>query len=69
MKLGLLSRQMYADSSLVKANVSGHHLSHSGMSVDEFKNKAVEENGDPRQAFWPSVASLDNVTEDSAASN
>ena len=44
MKLGLLSRQMYADSSLVKANVSGHQLSPSGMSVDEFKNKAVKEN-------------------------
>ena len=45
LKLGLVSRQMYADSSLVKANVSGHRLSPSGMSVDEFKNKAVEENG------------------------
>ena len=45
LKLGLLSRQMYADSSLVKANVSGHRLSPSSMSVDEFKNKSVEENG------------------------
>ena len=45
LKLGLLSRQMYADSSLVRANVGGHNLSHSGMSVDEFRDKSVEENG------------------------
>ena len=36
---------MYADSSLVRANVGVHNLYNSGMSVDEFKNKAVEENG------------------------
>ena len=41
----LLSDQMYADSSLVRANVGAHNLSRSGMSVDEFRNKAVEENG------------------------
>ena len=45
LRLGLLSRQIYVDSSLVRANVSGHYLSPSGMSVDEFKEKAVEENG------------------------
>lgn len=45
LRLGLLSRQMYADSSLVKANVSSNGLSPSGMSVDEFRAKAVEENG------------------------
>ena len=45
LRLGLLSRQMYADSSLVRANVSGRNLSRSGMSVEEFKEKAVEENG------------------------
>ena len=45
LRLGLLSRQAYVDSSLVRANVSGHYLSPSGMSVDEFKEKAVEENG------------------------
>ena len=45
LKLGLLSRQMYADSSLVRAYVGGHNLSHSGMSVDEFRDKSVEENG------------------------
>ncbi len=44
LRLGLLSRQMYIDSSLVRANVSGHYLSPSGMSVDEFKEKAVEGN-------------------------
>ena len=45
LRLGLLSRQMYTDSSLVKANVGRHGLSHSGMSVEEFREKAVEENG------------------------
>ena len=40
-----MSRQMYADSSLVRANVSGRNLSRSGMSVEEFKEKAVEEMG------------------------
>ena len=43
--MGLLSRRMYADSSLARANVSGRNLSPSGMSVEEFKEKAVEENG------------------------
>ena len=45
LRLGLLSRRMYVDSSLVKANVDGKILSPSGMSVEEFKEKAVEENG------------------------
>ena len=45
LRLGLLSRKMYADSSLVRANVSGHNLSPSGMTVEEFREKAVEENG------------------------
>ena len=45
LRLGLLSRQMYVDSSLVRANVDGRKLSPSGMSVEEFKEKAVEENG------------------------
>ena len=45
LRLGLLSRQMYADSSLVRANVNGRKLSPSGMSVEEFREKAVEENG------------------------
>ena len=45
LRLRLLSRQMYVDSSLVRANVDGRTLSPSGMSVEEFKEKAVEENG------------------------
>ncbi len=44
LRLGLLSPKMYADSSLVRANVSGHNLSPSGMTVEEFREKAVEEN-------------------------
>ena len=45
LRLGLLSPQLYADGSLVKANVSCHHLSPSGLSVEKFKEQAVEENG------------------------
>ena len=45
LRLGLLSTQLYADGSLVKANVSGHHLAPSGLTVDEFRERAVEENG------------------------
>ena len=69
LRLGLLSRRMYADSSLVRANVSGHNLASSGMTVEEFRDKAVEENGDPRQPFCPPVASPEDVTELLAASN
>ncbi len=35
MRLGLLTRQMYVDSSLVRAKVSGKELSPSGMRVEE----------------------------------
>ena len=45
LRLGLVSKQMYADSSLVKANVCDRGLARSGMTVDEFKDRAVEENG------------------------
>ena len=45
LRLRLLSRQMYVGSSLAKANVSEHGLYPNGMSVEEFRNKAVEENG------------------------
>ena len=45
LRLGLLSRQVYADSSLVEANVNSSRLSPSRMSVEEFKEQAVEENG------------------------
>ena len=36
---------MYADSSLVKANVSSHQLSRSGLAVEEFREQGIEENG------------------------
>ena len=45
LRLGMLSPEMYVDSSLVKANVSGYGLEPSGMSVAEFKEQAIEENG------------------------
>ena len=45
LRLGLLSPEMYVDSSLVKANVSGYGLAPSGMTVAEFKEQAIEENG------------------------
>ena len=45
LRMGLLSPEMYVDSSLVKANVSGYGLEPSGMTVAEFKEKAIEENG------------------------
>ena len=41
--LGLLSREMYVDSTLVKANVSGYGLAPSGMTVAEFKEQAIKE--------------------------
>ena len=43
--LGLFSREMYVDSTLVKANVSGYGLAPSGMTVAELKEQAIEENG------------------------
>ena len=45
LRLGLLSSEMYADSSLVKANVNSHRLSRSGLTVEEFREQAIEENG------------------------
>ncbi len=45
LRLGMLSPEMYVDASLVKANVSGYDLAPSGMSVAEFKEQAIEENG------------------------
>ena len=45
LRLGLLSAEMYADSSLVRANVSSHRLSRSGLTVGEFQEQAVEQNG------------------------
>ena len=45
LRLGMLSREMYVDSTLVKANVSGYGLASSGMTVNEFKEQAIWENG------------------------
>ena len=45
LQLGLLYPQLYANGCLVKANVSGHHLNPTELTVDEFKEQAVEENG------------------------
>ena len=41
LRLGLLSPELYVDSSLVKANVSGYGLAPIGMTVSEFKEKAI----------------------------
>ena len=38
---GLLSPEMYADSSLVKANVNSRQLSRSGLTVAEFRERAI----------------------------
>ena len=43
--MGLLSPEMYADSSMVKANVNNFGLSRSDLSVEEFKEQSIEENG------------------------
>ena len=43
--MGLLSPEMYVGSSLVKANVNSHDLSPSGITVEEFKEQAVQVNG------------------------
>ena len=45
LRMGLLSPELYVDSSMVKANVNSYGLSRSGMTVEEFKEQAVEENG------------------------
>ena len=42
--MGLLSPEMYVDSSLVKANVNSHDLSPRGMTVEEFNEQAVQVN-------------------------
>ncbi len=45
LRLGLLSPEMYADSSLVKANVHSRQLSRRGLTVAEFRERAIEGNG------------------------
>lgn len=42
---GLLSEETYADSSMVEAKASSNHLSLGGMTVAEFRERAIEENG------------------------
>ena len=42
---GLLSPEMYTDSRLVKANVNSHQFSRSGLTVEEFREQGIEENG------------------------
>ena len=43
--MGLLSPELYVDSSMVKANVNSDGLSRSGMTVEEFKEQAIKANG------------------------
>ena len=45
LRLGLESPEMHADSSLVKTNVNSHQLSRRGLTVTEFRERAIEENG------------------------
>ena len=45
LRMGLLAPELYVDSSLVKANVSSYGLTSSGMTVEEFRQQAIEENG------------------------
>lgn len=45
LRLGLLSPEMYMDSSVVKANVSEYGLAPSGMTEAGFNEQAVEVNG------------------------
>jgi transposase len=45
LRAGLLSPRLYADASLVQANVGSHGLSPSGMTVTDFQARAVQENG------------------------
>ena len=45
LRMGLLSPELNVDSIMVKANVNSYGLSRSGMTVEEFKEQDVEENG------------------------
>ena len=45
LRLGLPSPEMYADSSLVKANVNSRQLSRGGLTVAESRERAIKENG------------------------
>ena len=41
LRMGMLSPEMYADGSLVTANVSSHDLSRSGMTVEEVREESI----------------------------
>ena len=45
LRMGLLSPELYVDSSMVKANVNSYSHTHSGMTGREFKEQAIEEIG------------------------
>ena len=45
LRMGQLSPELCVDSTLVKANVNSYGLSRSGMTVGEFQQQAMEENG------------------------
>ena len=42
---GMLSKQFYVDSSLVRANLALHNLYPSGLTIEQFQAKAIAENG------------------------
>ena len=44
-QMGLLSKQLYVDSSLLRANLALHNLYPSGLTIKEFQEKAIAENG------------------------
>ena len=43
--MGMLSKQLYVDSSLVRANLALHNLYPSGLTIEQFQAKAIAENG------------------------
>ena len=45
LRLVLLPPEMYEDSSLVKANVSSHPASPIGVTMEDFREQAIEGNG------------------------
>ncbi len=44
-RMGLLSAELYADSSTVKSNVNSYGHCRHGMTVEDFKEQAIETNG------------------------
>ncbi len=45
LRRGMLSKQLYVDSSLVRANLALHNLYPSGLTIEQFQAKAIAENG------------------------